>query len=280
MRFLLFILLLNIVILAKSSVWVVKSKDSEIYLGGSIHLLRESDHPLPVEFEKAYSKSEIVVFETDIGMSREEAQNLINQKGFYPDGISIKDKISKERYKKLQNYCDRVGFPILYIEKMKVPLAMFTLSLVEYQKLGIDDKLGVDMYFYKKSVEDNRSVDIFESVEEQMDFFVKMGEGKEDLFVEKFLEDMKEQNSNLVKVIEAWRDGDDEVIIKYLLDLKKYPNTYEELVVNRNSNWMNKIEKFLATPKKEFIIVGVAHLVGEDGILKKLRDLGYEVKRF
>jgi len=32
---------------AQTSVWMVKSGNATIYLAGSIHMLRASDHPLP-----------------------------------------------------------------------------------------------------------------------------------------------------------------------------------------------------------------------------------------
>ena len=39
--------------LAESSVWSIHSGDNVLYLGGTVHLLRPGDYPLPEEFEQA-----------------------------------------------------------------------------------------------------------------------------------------------------------------------------------------------------------------------------------
>ena len=59
-------LIIGSIAIADSSVWKVQSDDSVLYIGGTCHVLRESDFPLPEEFQKAYEASATLVFETDI----------------------------------------------------------------------------------------------------------------------------------------------------------------------------------------------------------------------
>jgi uncharacterized protein YbaP (TraB family) len=47
----------------QTSVWKISSGNNVLYLGGTIHVLRESDYPLPEAFGSAFEKSSIVVFE-------------------------------------------------------------------------------------------------------------------------------------------------------------------------------------------------------------------------
>ena len=51
---------------AQSSVWVATSGEEKVYLGGTVHLLRPTDYPLPAPFETAYAASDKLYFETDI----------------------------------------------------------------------------------------------------------------------------------------------------------------------------------------------------------------------
>ena len=60
---------------------------------------------------------------------------------------------------------------------------------------------------------------------------------------------------------------------------KKMPIIYKELLVDRNNNWLPMIDAYGETPEKEFVLVGAAHLVGPDGIVKALRDKGYRVEK-
>jgi len=48
----------------------------------------------------------------------------------------------------------------------------------------------------------------------------------------------------------------------------------KELLTDRNSNWIPKIQKMIVN-KRVFIAVGAGHLAGEDGVLELLRKQGY-----
>jgi hypothetical protein len=61
--------------------------------------------------------------------------------------------------------------------------------------------------------------------------------------------------------------------------MREMPALYEAMVVRRNRNWIPKIRALLAKPGTHFVVVGVAHLVGRDGILKMLAEKGVKVKR-
>ncbi|MDR0639460.1 MAG: TraB/GumN family protein [Spirochaetaceae bacterium] len=50
----------------ETSVWKISNGDNVLYLGGTIHLLRESDYPLPQAFEAAFEQSDILVFEASV----------------------------------------------------------------------------------------------------------------------------------------------------------------------------------------------------------------------
>jgi len=54
---------------------------------------------------------------------------------------------------------------------------------------------------------------------------------------------------------------------------------YQRLLVDRNRNWMPKIEALFARPGRAFVVVGAAHLVGADGLISMLRARGYTVEQ-
>lgn len=66
---------------------------------------------------------------------------------------------------------------------------------------------------------------------------------------------------------------------KHVETYKIFAKYYHEILVRRNHNWVPKIEKFLKDKKNYFVIVGVAHLAGEDGLLTLLERKGYELER-
>lgn len=64
-----------------------------------------------------------------------------------------------------------------------------------------------------------------------------------------------------------------------LRDLKEDPVVYRRLLLERNRNWMPKIEQLFSRPGRAFVVIGAAHLVGPDGLLAMLRAKGYQVEQ-
>ena len=91
--------------IADTSVWSVRSGDNVIYLGGTVHLLRPSDYPLPEEFEEAYQGSSELYFETDIAsLSDLSMQTQMLQQLTYSDDRSLRTVLSNEAYTALSAY--------------------------------------------------------------------------------------------------------------------------------------------------------------------------------
>ena len=56
---------------------------------------------------------------------------------------------------------------------------------------------------------------------------------------------------------------------------QQYPEVYDDLLVNRNKNWLPKIEAMMATNEIELILVGTLHMPGKEGVLALLEEKGY-----
>ncbi len=82
-----------------------------------------------------------------------------------------------------------------------------------------------------------------------------------------------EQDINLL--IDAWRHGDVDFLDKTMLaEMRKYPELYKTLVVDRNKAWVKKIKSLTTEADDYLIVVGALHLVGEDGVPALLSQIG------
>src|SRR3546814_1606500 len=76
-----------------------------------------------------------------------------------------------------------------------------------------------------------------------------------------------------------WRAGDAEAIWDEMgADMRdRYPKLYRHINVERNDAWVPKIEQMLAEPGTDdtLVVVGALHLLGEDGVVEKLRAKGH-----
>jgi hypothetical protein len=277
-----FNLIINFSVSADTSVWKVQLHTSVTYLGGTCHVLREADYPLPEEFAKAYEDSDIIVFETEIGeLNSIGTQEMIIRKGIYNDGLSLDKVLSHKTYDTLRRYCESLGIPVSSLNKLKPSLVVLTLLGLELQKMGVD-QTGVDSYFHHKATMEGKKVVGLESVKEQIEFVLSMGRGNEDDFIEHSIKDLKKTRRIINELIAAWKQGDEDKLYEvFVAQMKKdYPDLYETLLAGRNREWLPEIERYLQTPQKEFILVGVGHLVGEDGIIEHLRRRGYKINKF
>ena len=265
--------------IAQTSVWQVSKGDSKIYLGGTVHLLRQQDYPLPAAFDQAFEASQRLYFETDIGaMSDVGLQQRMLQQLTYQDGSMLSSVLSAEAYAALSEYAAGTGIPLAMLQTFKPGLLISTLSVMEFQKLGFTPQ-GVDAYFFSKAISEGKYTGELESIDEQIAMLARMGEGYESDFVLYSIRDFAQLGTTIESMVQAWRQGNTQLLEAEFVQpmLTETPELYASLLVERNNNWVPAIEAMFETQDTEFVLVGVAHVVGEHGLITMLQGKGYEV---
>ncbi len=266
-----------------SSVWLVSAGANSLYLGGTVHLLRPTDFPLPEVFEQAYQDADVIYFETDISAVLDPAmQTRIMQELVYADGRTLQTVLSEEVYRRMADYLDEAGIPIALLESFRPGLLINTLQVIELQNLGFTPQ-GVDAYYYRQARLDGKNIGELEPIEAQIAFLAGLGEGNEDAFVMASLQEMALVAESMDLLLAAWRAGDKDILNElFISELQsQMPEVYETLLVGRNQDWLPQLQALLETGQDStaFVLVGAAHLVGEDGLLQLLVELGYQVEQ-
>ena len=267
---------------AQSSVWLVEKDGQKLYLGGTLHVLSSADFPLPDEYEQAYNNSDTLIFETDI----KELSNPVNQLAImtamtYTDGRTLQSVLSPEVYQMLSTHMQSRGLALNIFQSFSAGGISLMLTVIELQALGLTES-GVDEYYYNKAVADNKTLAFFETLDDQLGFLSVLGEGIEDQVVSHSISDLEKLPKLLTEMISQWREGDVEGMDNAMLDefRSEYPDAYQSLIVNRNTTWLPIIETMLSNDQEsEFVLVGVGHMVGSDGLLERLRQWGYKVQQ-
>ncbi|MCG8637650.1 MAG: TraB/GumN family protein [Desulfobacterales bacterium] len=265
---------------AGSPVWKITDGDRHLYVGGTIHVLGEADYPLPAEFDRAYKDSRILVFETDIGeMENPGFANQMMAQMVYRDDRTLKRLLSPATFTDLKQYAGERGIPVETFNQFKPGLVMIFLTLNEIERLGAGGT-GVDEFYFKRGTGDGRAMHFLESPMAQVNFLSGIGIGNEDEMIAYILKDVEKLPTLLPVMKKAWRTGDNELLYKETLaPLKKeYPDLFHSLMVERNLNWLPQIQKMMATPEVEFVLVGAAHLAGDQGLLELLREKGFKAE--
>jgi uncharacterized protein YbaP (TraB family) len=265
---------------ADTSVWQVTKGKQHLYIAGTVHLLPPEQFPLPQEFSQAYSQADTLVFETDVReLETAKGMQLLMQHAMYSDGRSLSQVLSANSYQQLQQYAKTQGVDLAPLNNFKPDFVLLTLMQVALQKAGMAGE-GVDMHFLKQAVADNKPMLFLETVEQQLAMLLNISAENEDAFVTQNLQQLSELESELIKIIAAWRSGDTDTMAALAMAFTDTPEGklfYDALVVQRNKNWLPQLEQMMATPEVELVLVGALHLAGEANVLQLLREQGYSI---
>ena len=112
-----------------------------------------------------------------------------------------------------------------------------------------------------------------ETVEFQMGLFTALSNEEQEVLLKSTLQDIGRFPEIFGDVIQSWKTGDAKKLEALLLKImKEYPVIHKKFLTDRNRDWLPKIEKLLQEGKDDaFVVVGMAHLVGEGGLVDLLR---------
>jgi uncharacterized protein YbaP (TraB family) len=266
---------------SKSFLWEVKSSANKVYLLGSLHVLKSSAYPLNVEFDRAYAASQKLVFETDIGAMMEPAiQAKMLELGVYPEGQDIFQNISAGTGEKLENKLNDLGLPVAHFSRFKPWFLAVTLTSLELQRLGFNPLYGIDLHFYTKAKGDGKALVYLESIDYQLNLLGKMSPQDQNSFLDQSLKDLEIAAQLADDMMAAWQNGKTDKLYELLIkSFKDFPNIENRLLIQRNKDWLIRIEKLLKEPQITMVIVGAGHLIGPDSLVELLRKKGYKVKQ-
>ena len=263
-----------------SSVWEVGSGVNSVYIAGAVNVLQETDYPLPAEYYAAYADSSRLVFEVDASEKMDPGVGGSMMRMGLLEGKTLDKVLSKDVYRILEKYCKEAGLPMETAKHYRPSHVIGALFLNAKKELEVFQH-GAETHFYLQAVQDGKKLGYLETMGEQVEFLVSL-EGKDDNgYVMHSLAELDKLKEHYEDTFTAWKFGDIEYFDRhYIQGMKEaYPELYKTVVVDRNLKWMSKILPAFRTPEKEFFLVGISHLAGEDGILERLSALGYNVRK-
>ncbi len=252
--------------------WKVESQTATVYLLGSIHFATDDFYPLNSKIEEAFEKSDVLTLEADI--SKANPFELM-QAASYQDDRTWKDELSDELIAKVEKALDKYNLPSVMYDKMKPWFIALSISAMQAKSKGFDEKKGIDVYFSKKAKKSGKDIFELESVKEQLAIFDEKLKNHQEEFLKLTLTEGEESLETLDSMANYWKEGNVEALEKELfsdyLEKEEYEPIYDALYSDRNKKMTKKIREYLKTNKTYFIVVGAAHLIGKEGIVKLIK---------
>jgi uncharacterized protein YbaP (TraB family) len=265
----------------RSFVWRATGRGGgAVYLVGSVHVLSKDVYPLNATLESAYKASNVLVEEIDLGAGGIDSQMQMLSRGMLPSSTTLQKVLTPATYALLTKHVTAAGLPIEPMQLLKPWMVALMLEAMEWQKAGLDPEMGLDKHFYDRAMTDNKKVQGLETIDYQLSRFDEMPMADQDHLLEQTLKDVDTEQAEMGKLVAAWKSGDVPTVERIVLtSLKAEPKLYERLLVERNRNWMPKLEALFASNTKALVVVGAAHLVGPDGLVAMLKAKGYTVEQ-
>jgi uncharacterized protein YbaP (TraB family) len=265
----------------KDFLWKVTSPGATAYLLGSVHVLNSTAYRSDTDFENAFHQAEIVVFETDLAqLDSEGVQQMLLSRGSYPKGESLRKSIPEKVYSRVEKAAGALGLPPEALNRFRPWFCAMTLANLKLAALGFNPEKGVDRYFYQKARSSGKKILGLETPSDQIDIFADMSPETQEKFLEQSLDDLESAQSQVEKILAAWKTGDTGKVETILLKgLREDPGLYQQLVVQRNQRWMKTLDQLLGGHQNFMVVVGAAHLVGSDGLVALLRTRGFKVEQ-
>ncbi len=269
---------------ATPALWKISSSTAEVYLFGSIHAGKPDMYPLPQKVNQAFQNSQNLAVEVDIlSPSMLKSIGWLWLNGTLADGKTIDRVLDKRTIVLLKKTLSKYKIPYSSVERLKPWIIALNLESLNMTSTELKPQYGIDFHFLTRAHRSGKAIIQLESAKEQFGLFENMSMSQQSLFLKGTLEQMISSKNVLTQLLKFWRQGNVQALEKLILtEMTTEPNSeffYNLLLTNRNKKMAEKIGHFLETGESYFVVVGAAHYLGPDSVIRFLHDKGIEVER-
>lgn len=224
-----------------------------------------------------------------------EIQELPQKMNFLPEGMSLRDLLTEEQawqvdrlIKKVvgEEEDDEATIPLFGMDNLS-PIGLFNSVQILYITNNIPDytpNQSMDVQLMLKAQAKGLEIIGLESVEDQLKImdFSQMPYEEQVTELMMLVENWEAFTTETNALVDAYYAHDIAGLTRIIEGIENSrvmsgPVDYNEIFVNRNLRWMEKIPQIMSE-KSTFFIMGAGHLVAESGVLNQLRKLGYTVE--
>lgn len=266
----------------KPLLWKVSDGDNAVYLLGSFHLLKAEDYPLSADIESAFADAEALVFEVPPEDLRDPAvATKMMQVAGYADGGKLSTALPAPVHARLGQLlgADRLA----QVDAYEPWFINLSLLIGVSQGLGFKQDQGLDQHLMQRAKAANKPTAGLETVDQQLGLLDSTPMAEQIAGLQEFLDNPAAMPQQLLDMHAAWRNADLARLNALAIDemREKTPETYRLINVQRNDAWVPQLRGMLDGVKDRdtLVVVGAMHLLGDDGVVEKLRGKGYKLER-
>jgi hypothetical protein len=264
---------------ANPALWVVKDKDTTIYLFGTIHVLKPGLSWFDDAVKAAFDKSDGLVLETVLPDAA-TMQGLVIKLGFNKDAKTLPEKLPDADRAPFAQALTEFGAPPGALDHADPWLAATELSILPVTKLGYDPANGPEAVLTAAAKAAGKPVTGLETPEQQLGYLANLSEPAQLAFLDSAIKELPKVGDEANSMVTDWAKGDPEALAKLLNDdLTDEAELKKTLLIDRNARWADWVVNRLKTPGTVFVAVGAGHLAGADSVQDDLARMHVKVTR-
>lgn len=256
-------------------------KKAAVHLFGSVHVANATFYPLPAKVESAFAAAKALAVEVHLDLPTKLKGAELVAKARYVPPDSLKKHVSEKTWTLLEAH-PRRPMPVALLAPQKPWVVAVTFLAKELERNGLDPAQGIDRHFVDAAEAASKPIRSLETLEDQLGIFEKMPDATQELFLREALEETDLVGKQIGELTDAWKRGDELALGKLLATAYEKPEfkaLQKQLIFDRNAHMAKAVEGMLAGAEDVFVVVGVAHLVGDGGVVDLLRKAKHPVVR-
>jgi uncharacterized protein YbaP (TraB family) len=264
---------------AHPAIWTIHGAKGTVYLVSSLHLLPPQVDWHRPEIDSAMKSADSFVFEVPTGESERDTETqFILQKGLLPAGQKLSMRLTPDGRRAFQRALDMAGVEQVNVDQKQPWLAEVVLTVQSMYRRNYSALHTPEGEAHDFAARNGKDVRYFDTTEQQMEFLAGANRTGSTEQFSAVLADFPNQEERETRFVEAWAAGDvtmsAALVAAGLADLPG-----EQRLLNaRNRDWASQIEAMLGENRTFFVAVGIAHLVGPNGVPALLRERGVTVE--
>jgi uncharacterized protein YbaP (TraB family) len=264
------------------TLWRLRDGAGTVFIAGSLHQLRRDRAALPPSYGQAYGEAERLVMELDMdAISPADLAGELLGRAIDPQGRSLRDGLPPASWHALQPRLAGLGLPEAAIDRFEPWAVALLLASAEFLLRGYSPDSGVEGQLQARAAADRKPIDGLETPAEQLELFDGLPRAEQLDLLAVTLKELDGVGPRLDALEGAWRAGDLAGLDALLLgDYRQRPELHQRLVVRRNAAWVAPVQELLRRPDDTLVVVGLMHLLGDQGLIALLRNQGLKPERF
>jgi uncharacterized protein YbaP (TraB family) len=263
--------------------WRFDSASATVFVAGTVHVLKESLHPLPRQFEEAYHQTEKLVLEVDL--SRYPTAEVQAKTLAYAQlgDQSLRQVMPADLYSQLVEAGMTYGLPVGQLQAYQPMLTFQQLTLLGMTALGYEGDFGVEHVIGQLGQRGRDDILQLESLDFQLKLLFTQPIDTQLAVLDQAIGELPQLEDSISKLMTAYFQGDDDTLLEILTTqagdhpLAKAFN--DQLIDQRNRGMAKTIAGYLETPHSYLVLVGAGHLVGPNSIIAELGRAGTHGQR-